>query len=188
MFYENFVTLCHARGESPSRVALNIGLSKAAATNWKQNPSIQPTKAVLEKLSAYFGVSEETLLSPQKPVVEFPAAPNFYGRFVSLCHSRGVSPSRAAEKAGVSKSAVTKWKRNPEHIPSGAVLTKLSAYFGVPTCQLLGEKIGPTLQPEDEALKFALFGGRQDITQEMFDEVRSFAQFVLQREDKKKQF
>ena len=34
----------------------------------------------------------------------------------------------------------------------------------------------------DEELKFALFGGSEDITDEMFAEVRSFAAFVRQRE------
>ena len=34
----------------------------------------------------------------------------------------------------------------------------------------------------DEELKFALFGGSEDITDEMFEEVRSFAAFVRQRE------
>lgn len=188
MFYENFVTLCHARGETPSRVALNIGLSKAAVTNWKNHPDLKPSKAVLEKLAAYFDVSQEALLSPQPPAAEPESGPDFYSRYVALCRSRGVTPSRAAEEAGVSKSSVSKWKRDPTAMPSGNVINRLCAYFGISASQLFGEKNPPVPQPGDEALKFALFGGRQDITQEMFDEVRSFAQFLLQREDQKRNF
>lgn len=109
----------------------------------------------------------------------------FYENFVALCKSRGESPSRAAQNAGISKSAVSKWKREPDTVPSGTVLAKLSAYFGLPTSQILGEP-APAPQADDEALKFALFGGREDITPEMFEEVRSFAQFILAREDRKK--
>ena len=108
----------------------------------------------------------------------------FYENFVALCKSRGESPSRAAQNAGISKSAVSKWKREPDTVPSGTVLAKLSAYFGLPTSQILGEP-APAPQADDETLKFALFGGAQDITPEMFEEVRSFARFVLEREKNK---
>ena len=178
MFYDNFVALCKARGESPSRAALNAGLSKAAVTQWKQNPDARPSAAMLSKLSAYFGVPVERLLD------DAPPARSFYDRFASLCRSRGVSPSRAAEDAGLSKSAVSKWKREPEAIPSGTVLSKLSAYFGIPASQLLdGAPAAPAA--DDEALKFALFGGSENITPEMFEEVRSFARFVMERERNK---
>ena len=177
MFYETFVALCKARGESPSRAALNAGLSKAAVSQWKQNPDAQPSAAAVEKLSAYFGVPADRLLGGT------PGARSFYDRFASLCRSRGVSPSRAAEDAGLSKSAVSKWKREPDAIPSGAVLSKLSAYFGIPASQLLADAPAPA--PDDEALKFALFGGSENITPEMFEEVRSFARFVMERERSK---
>ena len=166
MFYENYIALCQARGESPSKAAQNAGLSKTAVTGWKQNPNALP--------------SQEALLGEQQP------AQSFYEHYIAMCRSRGVSPSRAAEDAGLSKSAVSKWKREPDTVPSGAVLAKLSAYFGVPTSQLLGE---PTDRPDstgDEAVKFALFGGRDDITPEMYEEVRSFARFVMEREARKR--
>ena len=50
----------------------------------------------------------------------------FYDRFVMLCESRGVSPSRAAIDAGLSKSTVTKWKRSPDARPTGTVIEKLT--------------------------------------------------------------
>lgn len=109
----------------------------------------------------------------------------FYDNFAALCKARGETPSRAAINAGLSKSAVSKWKREPDTAPSGAVLSKLSAYFGVPTSQLLGEQPPAPPAADEEALKFALFGGSGDITPEMFEEVRSFARFVLERERKK---
>lgn len=107
----------------------------------------------------------------------------FYERFAALCAQRGISPSRAAEDAGLSKSTVTKWKRSPDSRPTGAVLEKLAQYFGVTVADLLGEP--KTVRDED--VKFALFGGSGDITDEMYQEVLRFADYVRQREMEKKE-
>ena len=48
--------------------------------------------------------------------------------------------SAAAVEAGLSKSLVTKWKTNNVDVPSPDVLKKLSAYFGMPVSELLGEE------------------------------------------------
>jgi transcriptional regulator with XRE-family HTH domain len=57
--------------------------------------------------------------------------------------------SAAALEAGLSKSLVTKWKVNKVEVPSPDVLKKLSAYFGVPVSELLGEKEKSTTQEDD---------------------------------------
>lgn len=112
----------------------------------------------------------------------------FYDRFVLLCSRKGVTPSRAAIDAGLSKSTVTKWKNDPSTRPTGTVIDKLTRYFGISVSELLGENEPSEnrAQLRDSDIKFALFGGREDITDAMYDEVRSFAAFVLQREDAKK--
>ena len=110
----------------------------------------------------------------------------FYDRFVMLCESRGVSPSRAAIDAGLSKSTVTKWKRSPDARPTGNVIEKLTRYFGVSVAELLGEEGSEPQKVSDSDLKFALFGGSGDITDEMYNEVLSFAAFVKEREAAKK--
>jgi transcriptional regulator with XRE-family HTH domain len=110
----------------------------------------------------------------------------FYENYVAICKARGESPSRVAINAGLSKSTVSKWKQDPEARPSGTILKKLSDYLGVPVSQLWGEEEGAVPAYSDEALKFALFGGRDDITPEMYDEVRMFAKFMVERETQKK--
>ena len=76
----------------------------------------------------------------------------FYDKFVLLCALKGVSPSKAAVDAGISKSLVTKWKVNSVDVPSPEILKKLSAYFGVPVSRLLSEEEQktPTLTEKDE--------------------------------------
>ena len=64
----------------------------------------------------------------------------FYDKYGELCKQRGISKSAAAQAAGFSKSLVTKWKDNQVETPSAEVLEKISAYFGVPISELLGEE------------------------------------------------
>ena len=76
----------------------------------------------------------------------------FYDRFVNLCELKGVSLSKAAVEAGISKSLVTKWKNNSINIPSPEVLDKLSKYFGISISELLGEneqKEKPAISEDD---------------------------------------
>lgn len=216
MFYERFVALCALRGESPSRAALNAGISKAVVSKWKQNPDAFPSGPVAKKLSDYFGISIPDLLNKDLDVAKLvpslpPRNPNspaaqgktlaqaeeedfpmnaeqesFYDRFARISRNYGMSPSGAALAAGLSKSAVSKWKHEPDATPSGTVLAKLAAFFGIPASELLGDREKKTPPVSDEAIKFALFGGSEDITQEMYDEVRSFAAFVKEREAKKR--
>ena len=64
----------------------------------------------------------------------------FYDNFVQLCKKHGVSPSKAAVDAGLSKSTVTKWKSTPDAQPTGNAIKKLSEYFCVPISELLSEE------------------------------------------------
>ena len=70
----------------------------------------------------------------------------FYDCYTALCQARGISRSRAAQEMGLSNSTVTKWK-NTGAIPSGETLARVSAYFGVPVGELLGEAV-PSVQEE----------------------------------------
>ena len=116
----------------------------------------------------------------------------FYDKFAFLCRQKGVSPSRAAIEAGISKSLVTKWKTNNIQDPSPDVVRKLSNYFNVSISELLGEdtKKAPANNGKravsDDEIKFALFRGREDITDAMFEEVLNFADYVARREEEKK--
>lgn len=114
----------------------------------------------------------------------------FYDLFKSLCDAKGVSPSRAAVDSGINKSNVTYWKNNETAKPTGQIAKRLCNYFGVTMSELYGEtqiKKAPAKQePDDDDIKFALFGGSGEITDEMYEEVKAFAKFVQQREKEKK--
>lgn len=64
-FYKNYVKLCSRIDKSPSAVALEVGLSKAAVNGWKTGRS-KPTDASLEKLANYFNISVDDLVGGKK--------------------------------------------------------------------------------------------------------------------------
>ena len=65
MFYDNFVKACNLHNKAPSAVAIDIGISKATVTGWKNGS--MPSDATLRKLADYFGVSPEELTGSTGP-------------------------------------------------------------------------------------------------------------------------
>lgn len=116
----------------------------------------------------------------------------FYDRFIELCKEKGVKPSVVAKEIGLSNAAPTYWKNGST--PKSSTIQAIADYFGVTVGYLLGgEKIRivPLFEGvggiSNDDIKFALFGGNSEVTDEMLNEVRAFAAFVAQREaDKKK--
>ena len=112
----------------------------------------------------------------------------FYDKFVQLCNQKGVSPSRAAIDAGISKSLVTKWKANGCKDPSPDVLRKLSIYFGVTVSDLLDEEKAPTPKGERNILKdvdIAFYGEYQELSEDDKETVRDMVRVMRERRKSK---
>ncbi len=62
-FWNNFLELCNNVGKSPNAVAKEIGVSSATITAWKLKPERVPQDRMLLKISEYFDVPTEQLLS-----------------------------------------------------------------------------------------------------------------------------
>ncbi|MBR3967260.1 MAG: helix-turn-helix transcriptional regulator [Clostridia bacterium] len=70
MFKENFIKLCNKKGEAPTVVCINIGLSKTSFSKW-DNTTI-PREATLHKIADYFGVTVDYLLGKEEKKEEPP--------------------------------------------------------------------------------------------------------------------
>ena len=115
----------------------------------------------------------------------------FYDKYCELCKQKGISPSAAAIEMGINKGTVSIWKSKGT-TPQTAILGKIADYFGVSVDYLLGNDQKQKTPAEtgertvsDEDIMFALFNGADDITDEMFEEVKRFAQFIQERERNK---
>lgn len=65
MFYDRYQQLCKVVGKTPSRVAIEAGISKGTVSTWK-NLGRTPQTAQLQKLADYFDVSIDQLLDETK--------------------------------------------------------------------------------------------------------------------------
>lgn len=67
----------------------------------------------------------------------------FYDNFIRLCEEKGISPTRAVVKAGLSKGSLTRWKDGGQ--PLNEAKAKLAEVLGVSISELRdGEKEKPT--------------------------------------------
>lgn len=114
----------------------------------------------------------------------------FYDRFVYLCKQKGVSPTRAALDAGISKSLVTKWKTNNVQDPSPDVLRRLAKYFNITVAELIGEadKV-PTNDERDilDDVDVAFYGDFKELNDDEKETVRDMVRLMRQRKEKRSQ-
>ena len=129
MFWENYVRLCNEAGKSPSRVAIELNLSKTAVTHWRKG--VSPHDATLHLLADYFGVSVEELTQEEAGALVNSTSDSsmFWQNFMRLCNKVGKPPSRVAVDIGLSSTSAVGWKKGA--IPRPAVLSRLADYFGV---------------------------------------------------------
>ncbi len=115
-----------------------------------------------------------------------------FERIESLCKSKGINITQLCRETGVNRGNLSDLKMGRQKGLSVKNADKIAEYFGVSVKYLLtGEQKTSTegeRQVTEEDIKFALFGGDGEITDAMYREVRSFADYVKQREaDKKKE-
>lgn len=110
----------------------------------------------------------------------------FYDIFSNLCISHKTTPAAVAKSLGITNAAVSKWRQGAA--PRDFTLRKIADYFGVTVDYLLGKEDEKTPAEEtasEEEVKVALFGGAEEVTDEMWEEVKNFAEYVKQKYNKK---
>lgn len=114
-----------------------------------------------------------------------------YGRIEELCKSNGISIGKMCTELGVSRGTMGDLNAGRTKKLSADNVSKIAAYFSVSTDFILTgaqKENAPADRGEDvsdDDIKFALFGGDGEITDEMYNEVKNFAQYVKQRERSK---
>lgn len=71
MFYDKFAELCTAHRKSPSGVATELGISRAAVNKWKRNVAT-PNGNTVVKIASYFDVSTDYFLETDNGKKEAP--------------------------------------------------------------------------------------------------------------------
>lgn len=108
----------------------------------------------------------------------------FLENVLLLINKKGITKNKMLTDLKLGKNSFVNWESRGT-IPGGETLNKIADYFNVSTDTLLGNDTTKTT-PTDDDIKFALFDGSEGVTDEMFDEVKQFAEMVKMRENAKR--
>lgn len=98
-----------------------------------------------------------------------------------LRESMNLTQTELGDRLGVKKNAVSKWEcGRVEDIPTSKIKA-MANLFGVKASYLIEDE-EPKKEVSDDDIQFALFGGKNEITDKMYEEVKNFAAFLKQRE------
>lgn len=140
-FYEIYLKLCNEIGVTPSRAALDMGISKVAVTNWKNRGNL-PTDANLKKISDYFGVSIDFLKgqSDRSKKITPPGITEDYSTFAVI----------GEVAAGYDSIAVEDWEGETIDIPNSYLRGRSYDEFFV--LKVKGDSMYPAYQEGDKVL------------------------------------
>lgn len=113
---------------------------------------------------------------------------NLYEHIDALAKEKGFkNMTQLCRESGVPRATMTELKMGRSRDISKPNAQKLAQTLGVTLDTLYGNEKADTPHREvsDEDIKFALFGGDGEITDAMYQEVRRFAAYVKERQQKK---
>jgi transcriptional regulator with XRE-family HTH domain len=109
----------------------------------------------------------------------------FASKLKLLRESNNMTQHELAEKLKVSKSTVSMYELGNRE-PDFDTLEAIADVFNVCICELFGSKkpVKRIFTADDEALKLALFGDSENITDAQLNEVKQYAKFIRERDKK----
>lgn len=101
-----------------------------------------------------------------------------YDTIEFFCSLKGKTVYGMCNELGISKGALFNLKQNEKKSLSTKTLKKIADYLELSIDVLVGSSAEKEQKNRDDELKFALFG-RSEVSDEMFEEVKRYAQYVL---------
>lgn len=196
---ENIRQLRIDRGYSQTKFANALNVTQGAVSQWEKGLT-SPDVNQLATIARLFNVSTDFLL--------FGTHPNFSAenrnvdyRLRALMSMRKIDYSVLSESTGIPTENLRHYCSGA-YTPEWSEILKLAKALDVSADYLLGRIDDPRRSPNiaeaeesaarhacqisEQDLKFALFDGDKDITDEQFEEVKQFAKAVLTRDRFKK--
>lgn len=104
-----------------------------------------------------------------------------YDLIEELCMKKGITVTTLCKECKIPRSTMSDYKKGRIKSLSTDTLCKIADYFKVTVGYLCG---APMPAANEEALKTLLFGEGVVVTDEMWKEVKDYAQFVKQKHSK----
>ncbi|MBO4467882.1 MAG: helix-turn-helix transcriptional regulator [Clostridia bacterium] len=101
-----------------------------------------------------------------------------YERIENLCKERGINVTTLCTNCGIPRASLSDFKSGRKKTLSAKTLSLIADYFGISVDYLYGKEVN-----DENALKVALFGGDTVVTDEMWAEVKRYADFIKEREN-----
>lgn len=98
-----------------------------------------------------------------------------YDLIEELCIKKGISVTTLCRECSIPRSTLTDYKKGRIKTLSIGVLCKIADYFGVTVGYLCGS---PMPAATEEALKTTLFGEGVIVTDEMWNDIKQYAEFI----------
>lgn len=110
----------------------------------------------------------------------------FCSRLKAEIERQGVSYPELEKRSGIAKSSIYRYAHGQTKGVPITNVKKIAKALNVSAEYLMGWDTGSSITPaSEEQLMVALFGGADEVTAEMWDEVREFAEFVKTKYNKK---
>lgn len=103
-----------------------------------------------------------------------------YGRIEALCKRDSVTVTELCRVCAIPRATLSDYKMGRSKSLSASVLSKIASHFSVSVEYLLE---GENAKVSEDELKVALFGGSEDVTDAMWEEVKRYAQYIKEREN-----
>ncbi len=98
-----------------------------------------------------------------------------YDLIEELCMKKGISVTALCRECKIPRSTLSDYKKGRVKSLSADTLCKIADYFGVSVGYLCG---APAETSKEEELKALLFGKGTVVTEEMWQQVKDYAQFI----------
>ncbi len=106
-----------------------------------------------------------------------------YQRIEDLCRKKGTNITKMCTACDIPRASLSDYKTGRKKTLSAETLSKIADFFGVSVDYLYGKKAAAA---DEQSLKVALFGGDGEVTDEMWDEVRRYAQYLKEKNNEDK--
>lgn len=102
-----------------------------------------------------------------------------YERIENLCKKSNLTVTDVCRDCAIPRATLSDFKKGRVKSLSASVLFKIAEYFSVSVDYLMNGK----QKTAEEELKFALFGGDGEVTDEMWNEVKRYAMYIKDRQN-----
>lgn len=186
ILYKNIKLLCDMNNILPSKLCADIGISKGIITDLKMGRKSGVSAVTADKIASYFNVSVGDLLNEGNLTIGKKISKLTANNLRRAREAAGLTVEKAAASIGVDVAEIIRCESPACHLRQGdKLLEDLCTLYKTTPYSVLS-MFDPETSPTDEDMKLMLFGGFSSVTDEMLEEVKRYAEYLISSENAEK--